>query len=570
MLQEEETQHHSMDIGRRLVEDEKDVYEVEAITGMKELNGKMYYKVRWTGYHVKESTWEPQENLLTCMDMVETYVQSRVAKQKAKQDALEANDKPVPPKDTFWKDFEEGKINVFEQDMYSRVKKARSQKEKLQDSVVTSLGDCCSNSKDSNKKENSISLSKRKHSVLQSNLTYTFQRRRNKRQNIIIKSADVTGSDNQESDIFNHDYKSSQKLSEKSEPEDTELTTKWIKRHKNKERNIPLNALQRSQIINNEKLLQKSRKTNGTKEKETNWSLNCSVLVENIKLSNVPLNLGPDSRMLIKNTEDGYKITACNAKSRLLPIDTAIPSSKKEDSQQENNSNSSIFNEENIKLMNSTNSSSTALTKNCINVKNGDYKNNIKLHGSWNDEQFNNTITPLALAVLKGDTEEAKLLISQGEDVNLKLKSGCTVLMVASEQGDVKMVLTLLEMGAKKEIKNFKGETALIMASRKGHFDVVQQLLDHGANFSVCNNEGMTALRVSSAAAQTAVRNLLNNHITRIKYAFEAFINKLLKGSSCKVLHALFPLHCFTLNEGPDLYITFCHGVPTERQGNHI
>lgn len=39
---------------------------VEKITGLKTLNHKLYFKVKWQDYSIDESTWEPLENLMNC------------------------------------------------------------------------------------------------------------------------------------------------------------------------------------------------------------------------------------------------------------------------------------------------------------------------------------------------------------------------------------------------------------------------------------------------------------------------------------------------------------------------
>lgn len=41
------------------------------------LQGKERYKVRWVGYPASNDTWEPRENLLPCIEMVEDFERDR-------------------------------------------------------------------------------------------------------------------------------------------------------------------------------------------------------------------------------------------------------------------------------------------------------------------------------------------------------------------------------------------------------------------------------------------------------------------------------------------------------------
>ncbi|XP_015764995.1 PREDICTED: M-phase phosphoprotein 8-like [Acropora digitifera] len=42
-----------------------------------DVDGKMYYKVRWEGYQSEEDSWEPMENLITCQELVDKYWELR-------------------------------------------------------------------------------------------------------------------------------------------------------------------------------------------------------------------------------------------------------------------------------------------------------------------------------------------------------------------------------------------------------------------------------------------------------------------------------------------------------------
>ncbi len=49
------------------------LYNVEKILDRKKINGKFEYKIKWEGYPIDESTWEPMKNLETVKELVEEY-----------------------------------------------------------------------------------------------------------------------------------------------------------------------------------------------------------------------------------------------------------------------------------------------------------------------------------------------------------------------------------------------------------------------------------------------------------------------------------------------------------------
>ncbi|XP_033741181.1 M-phase phosphoprotein 8-like [Pecten maximus] len=131
------------DLSEREESSEEELYEVERIMGMSKASGKTLYKVRWRGYGATDDTWEPIENLQSCLDLIEEFQKKREEQQlkraterKKRKDMMEGrilvepdNSRegspaqiPTTLKDTFWKDLEEGRLNLFATDMYSRVK----------------------------------------------------------------------------------------------------------------------------------------------------------------------------------------------------------------------------------------------------------------------------------------------------------------------------------------------------------------------------------------------------------------------------------------------------------------
>ena len=48
-------------------------YNIEKILERRKANGRFEYKIKWEGYPMNQSTWEPLENLRTAMELVEEY-----------------------------------------------------------------------------------------------------------------------------------------------------------------------------------------------------------------------------------------------------------------------------------------------------------------------------------------------------------------------------------------------------------------------------------------------------------------------------------------------------------------
>uniref|UniRef100_H2Z6B5 Chromo domain-containing protein n=1 Tax=Ciona savignyi TaxID=51511 RepID=H2Z6B5_CIOSA len=89
----------------------EDVYEVEKIIDNVVVDGKeTFYRVRWKGYGPDSDTWEPKENLLSCEDLLNTYIANEAKKNQESNVELvslesnseEENEKPnkrKPPQD---------------------------------------------------------------------------------------------------------------------------------------------------------------------------------------------------------------------------------------------------------------------------------------------------------------------------------------------------------------------------------------------------------------------------------------------------------------------------------------
>ena len=52
---------------------DNDIYYVEKILYRRKVNDRYEYKIKWEGYPMNQSTWEPLENLRTAMELVDEY-----------------------------------------------------------------------------------------------------------------------------------------------------------------------------------------------------------------------------------------------------------------------------------------------------------------------------------------------------------------------------------------------------------------------------------------------------------------------------------------------------------------
>lgn len=86
-------------------------------------------------------------------------------------------------------------------------------------------------------------------------------------------------------------------------------------------------------------------------------------------------------------------------------------------------------------------------------------------------------------------------LIYDGDDVNIRIKDGKTILMLAAAHGEADAVETIIGKGADVNIKDSaNGWTALIYAIWSDNSDVVQSLLNAGADVNNKDADGATVL----------------------------------------------------------------------------
>lgn len=108
-------------------------------------------------------------------------------------------------------------------------------------------------------------------------------------------------------------------------------------------------------------------------------------------------------------------------------------------------------------------------------------------------------LSPLHLAVLRGNESLAAKLLHAGADINaLDIKSGLTPLMHAVESNNITMVHFLLENGCDVNSQSYSGNTALHCACGRGQLDTVRLLLKNGADSGLKNYHNDTPVMVTT------------------------------------------------------------------------
>lgn len=58
-----------------MMEDESDdiEFEVEKIMDHRDVNGKLFYLIKWCGFPNSDNTWEPRDGLVNCQEAINEY-----------------------------------------------------------------------------------------------------------------------------------------------------------------------------------------------------------------------------------------------------------------------------------------------------------------------------------------------------------------------------------------------------------------------------------------------------------------------------------------------------------------
>ena len=110
------------------------------------------------------------------------------------------------------------------------------------------------------------------------------------------------------------------------------------------------------------------------------------------------------------------------------------------------------------------------------------------INQSWSD-------TPLQMAAMLGQLENARLLIEAGADLNLQGPIGLTPLMCATICDQTLAAKLLIESGCDVDaMSKYHGRTAFMMAVRRGNKHLMELLIENGADINKESNAGTNAL----------------------------------------------------------------------------
>jgi quinoprotein dehydrogenase-associated probable ABC transporter substrate-binding protein len=112
-------------------------------------------------------------------------------------------------------------------------------------------------------------------------------------------------------------------------------------------------------------------------------------------------------------------------------------------------------------------------------------------------------------AVLAGDLERIRFLLSKGADVNSRDGLGQYLIHLAAEQRDMDVIADLLDAGADIEARDSDGWTPLMHAAAQDNVPAIQLLASRKANVNATTPDGYTALAYALADGKFAAAEAL-------------------------------------------------------------
>ncbi len=132
--------------------------------------------------------------------------------------------------------------------------------------------------------------------------------------------------------------------------------------------------------------------------------------------------------------------------------------------------------------------------------------------------------SPLHLAVVEGQFDIVKTLVTAGANVNLPNLDGLSPLHAAVQAGRVDIARFLILNGAFVNQQDIEGDTPMHWAVRHGQYQMLNLLLDQGAGFDIKNSDAETPLLLAASINEESLMRLLVSKVSlSLNFIYPAF-----------------------------------------------
>ncbi|KAG6457997.1 hypothetical protein O3G_MSEX010595 [Manduca sexta] len=121
--------------------------------------------------------------------------------------------------------------------------------------------------------------------------------------------------------------------------------------------------------------------------------------------------------------------------------------------------------------------------------------------------------TPLHVAAIRGDHDQVKKLLDQGQDPDMPDFAGWTPLHEACSYGWYQVVVVLVNGGANVNAKGLDDDTPLHDATTSGNLKMVKFLIEHGADPFVKNTKGKMPSDYAAPHIYEYLQSLKDNNV---------------------------------------------------------
>jgi hypothetical protein len=118
----------------------------------------------------------------------------------------------------------------------------------------------------------------------------------------------------------------------------------------------------------------------------------------------------------------------------------------------------------------------------------------------------------LRQAVVMGNADQVRSLLSEGADVNARDRIGGTPLHTAVQNRNIELIELLLDEGADIDAKNNTGQTPLHLAVNYSQQDIAELLIEKGADINITTNRRENALTMSRRRRNPEMEQFLLQH----------------------------------------------------------